>query len=215
MFTGLVAEKGTVVQVVASAGGLRIKVKSPKLAEEVKLGDSVSVNGVCLTAVLIAAPVLEFDAVRETAERTALERLRTGESVNLEPALRVGDRLGGHMVQGHIDGLGVLRSIEKIGFETRLTFSAPPEIMQYIVPKGSIAIDGISLTVAERGSDSFSVAVIPHTLSETTLGEKKSGSFVNLETDIIGKYVFQYVGKAAQSSDQSLLEKLSQGGFLD
>jgi riboflavin synthase len=215
MFTGLIAEKGTVVEASANARGLRIAVRTPGLSGEVKIGDSVSVNGVCLTAVRIAPPVLEFDAVTETAERTALDRLRVGESVNLEPALRVGDRLGGHMVLGHVDGLGRLRKIEKIGSETRLSFTAPPEIMQYIVPKGSIAVDGVSLTIADCGSEGFSVAVIPHTLSSTTLGEKNSGSFVNLETDIIGKYVFQYVGKAAQSTDQSLLEKLSEGGFLD
>ena len=215
MFTGLIAEKGKITRVGPGPGGLRLSVEAPTVAADVKLGDSVAVNGVCLTAVEIAPPMVTFDVVRESVERSTLGSLRPGDSVNLEPALRAGDRLGGHMVQGHVDGIGTVREIRKLGGETVFRFSAPPEIMQYIVEKGSITIDGISLTVADLGADWFSVAVIPHTLSATTLGEISMGSAVNLETDIIGKYVYKFVRGTAKQSDQRLLDKLTEGGWME
>ena len=214
MFTGLIEEKGKITQASPSAGGLRLTVDAPVVSGDIKLGDSVAVNGVCLTAVEIAPPKLTFDVVRETVERSTLKNLRPGNSVNLERPLRVGDRLGGHMVLGHVDGIGTIREIRKSGCETLLRFEAQPEVMQYIVEKGSIAVDGISLTVADLGPSWFTVAVIPHTLAITTLGEDAVGSAVNLETDIIGKYVYKYVNKAG-GSDQRLLNKLSESGFLE
>lgn len=214
MFTGLIEEKGKVVRVSPSSGGLRLTVEAPKVSEDAKLGDSVAVNGTCLTAVEIAPPMLTFDAVRETVERSAIGRLRPGDGVNLERPLRAGDRLGGHMVQGHVDGIGVIREVRRAGTETVFRIEAPPEIMRYVVEKGSIAVDGISLTVADLGSDWFSVAVIPHTLANTTLCEETVSSAVNLETDIIGKYVYKFVSKEEVGSDQRLLDKLAEGGFL-
>lgn len=214
MFTGLIEEKGRITRVSPNSSGLRLAVEAPMIAGDVKIGDSVAVNGVCLTAVVISPPTLEFDAVCETVERTILSRLRPGDPVNLERALRAGDRLGGHIVQGHVDGIGITREIRRAGSDTVFRFEAAREVMQYIVEKGSIAANGISLTVADLGPDWFTVAVIPHTLSSTTLGELTVGSAVNLETDIIGKYVYKFVSKSA-SSDQRLLDKLSEGGFLE
>ncbi len=214
MFTGLIEEKGKVVRVSPGAGGVKLTVQGPMVSEGLKLGDSVAVNGVCLTAVQIAPPMLTFDVVRETVERSTIGRLRPGSSVNLERALRAGDRMGGHMVQGHVDSAGVIRDIRRGGSETVIRFEAPPEVMQLVVEKGSIAVDGISLTVAEVGKEWFEVAVIPHTLAETTLGDAAQGSTVNLETDIIGKYVYKFVSKTEAGGDQRLLDKLAEAGFM-
>ena len=214
MFTGLIEEKGKVIRTEPGPGGMRLTVEAPKVSGDVKLGDSVSVNGACLTAVEVSPPMLKFDVVRETVERSTLGRLRPGDAVNLERPLRAGDRLGGHMVLGHVDGIGTIREIRKSGAETLFRFEAPSEIMRFVVEKGSIAVDGISLTVADVGPSSFSVAVIPHTLENTTLGDASVGGGVNLETDIIGKYVYKLMGKAEPTSDQRLLEKLSEGGFV-
>ncbi|HEY3297306.1 MAG TPA: riboflavin synthase [Armatimonadota bacterium] len=215
MFTGLILEKGKIARISPNAGGLRIVVDAPKISGMIEVGDSVSVNGSCLTAVIISPPVIEFDAVRETVVRTTISGLKPGDRVNLEPALRVGDELGGHMVLGHVDGMGSISGITESGSETRFRIQAGPGIMQYVVEKGSIAVDGISLTVADLNDDWFEVAVIPHTIENTTLAEKRTNNTVNLETDIIGKYVFKYVGKTAGKSDQRLLGKLAEGGFLD
>jgi len=215
MFTGLIEEKAKVIRVEPGVGGIRLLIEAPEVSRDVKLGDSVAVNGACLTAVEISPPMLKFDVVRETIERSTLRHLRPGDAVNLERPLRAGDRLGGHMVLGHVDGIGAVREIRKSGDETIFRFEAPAEIMKYIVEKGSIAVDGISLTVAELGPDWFAVAVIPHTLAGTTLGNAAVGSSVNLETDIIGKYVFKFAGKAAGIADRRLLDKLSEGGFLE
>jgi riboflavin synthase len=212
MFTGLIEEKGKIVRAATSAGGLRLSIEAPKIAAEVAIGDSVSVNGVCLTIVAVRPPVLEFDAVRETVERSTVGMLRSGDGVNLERALRVGDRLGGHMVQGHVDGIGVISEIRSLGSEMLFRFDAPPEIMRCVVEKGSIAVDGISLTVAEVGPSWFRTAMIPHTLASTTLGKKSAGDTANLETDIIGKYVYKFVSGGA---DERLMCKLADGGFLE
>ena len=190
-------------------------VEAAQVSQDIKVGDSVSVSGVCLTVVEASPSMLTFDVVRETVERSALGRLKPGDTVNIERALRAGDRLGGHMVLGHADGVGVVKEIRRAAGETIFRFEAPPEIMQFIVEKGSIAVDGISLTVADLGPSWFTVALIPHTLANTTLGEAAVGSVVNLETDIIGKYVFKFVAKAGGASDDRLLGKLSEGGFLE
>lgn len=213
MFTGLIEEKGIVAGIKPGGKSIRLMVKAPHMASEVIAGESIAVNGVCLTAVSVNPPTIEFDAVRETVERTTLGRLKPGIGVNLERALRLGDRLDGHMVQGHVDGIGVIRGIRKLGDDTVFSISSEPDVMTYIVRKGSITVDGISLTIADVAEDSFSIAIIPHTLQNTTLSEKSSGSAVNLETDIIGRYVYKFMGKT--SSDDSLMRKLAEGGFLE
>ena len=214
MFTGLVEEKGKVVRAEPAGGGLRLTVEARVVSEGTKVGDSIAVNGACLTVIEAAASSLKFDAVRETVERTTIGRLRPGSSVNLERPMKAGDRFGGHMVLGHVDGIGVIREIRKAGTETVFRFEAPPDIMRYVVEKGSIAVDGISLTIADLGPGWFAVAVIPHTLASTTLGEASVGGSVNLETDIIGKYVFKFVNKSAGLEDERLLGKLAEGGFM-
>jgi len=213
MFTGLVEEKGKIVRAQPSANGLRLTVEARVVTDGTVIGDSIAVNGTCLTAVSVSGSMLEFDAVRETVERSTLGDLKPGQPVNLERALRAGARMGGHMVLGHVDGIGVIREIRKAGGETVFRFEASPEVMRFVVEKGSIAVDGISLTIADYGRDWFSVAVIPHTLGATTLGDRSVGGRVNLETDIIGKYVLKFVGKS--DSDDRLMSLLDKGGFLD
>ena len=178
MFTGLVREIGAV----RSLDGGRLVIATSIAAE---LGDSVAVDGVCLTVVANAAGTLAFDAVPETLSRTSLGELAPGSTVNLEPALRVGDALGGHYVQGHVDGVGTFRGVA----DGLHWFDAPPEINRYVVEKGSIAVQGTSLTVAANDDAGFAVALIPHTLEVTTLGRLEPGARVNLEADVLAKYV--------------------------
>ena len=189
MFTGIVRERGRVAAIDGGAEGVRLRVDAPATAAEVSVGDSVAVGGVCLTVVEIAAPQLSFDAVPETLGRTALGRLREGAEVNVEPALRAGEPLGGHVMQGHVDGVGRVRSVEPEGDGSRIWIDAPPAVLRYCVEKGSIAVDGTSLTVAALDDAGFAVALIPHTLSETTLGALRPGDEVNLEADVLAKYV--------------------------
>jgi riboflavin synthase len=185
MFTGLVREVGTV----SSMNGGRLTIDAPETARGVQLGDSVAIDGVCLTVVAFNGATLSFDAVPETLSRTALGTLDQGSRVNLEPALRAGDALGGHYVQGHVDGVGSVQSVEPEGDGRRVRFEASAELLKYIVEKGSIAIQGTSLTVAAVDDTWFEVALIPHTLQATTLGELEPGQTVNLETDVLAKYV--------------------------
>jgi riboflavin synthase len=188
MFTGLVREVGTVVSV---DGGetVRLRLEAPATAHASVVGDSVSVNGVCLTVVAVEDGRLAFDAVPETLTRTSLGSLAGGSRVNLEPALRAGDALGGHYVQGHVDGVGTVRSAEPEGDGRRIWFDAPPELLRYIVEKGSIAVQGTSLTVADLDDHGFAVALIPHTLAATTLGSIVPDDRVNIEVDVLAKYV--------------------------
>ena len=185
MFTGLVREVGTV----ASMNDGRLTIEAPETAREIRLGDSVAIDGVCLTVVAHDATTLGFDAVPETLSRTALGTLDQGSRVNLEPALRAGDPLGGHYVQGHVDGVGSVQSVTPEGEGIRVRFEATPELLRYVVEKGSIAVQGTSLTVAAVDDAGFEVALIPHTLTATTLGGLAPGDPVNLETDVLAKYV--------------------------
>jgi riboflavin synthase len=182
VFTGLVREVGRVV----SFDGGRLRIESSLAAA---VGDSVSVDGCCLTVVDGDGQTLEFDAVPETLARTTLGRLDPGAGVNLEPALRAGEPLGGHYVQGHVDGVGRVRSLEPEGDGARLWVDPPAEVLRYCVEKGSIAVDGVSLTIAGLDDDGFAVALVPHTLAVTTLGTLEPGSEVNLEADVLAKYV--------------------------
>jgi riboflavin synthase len=186
VFTGIVREIGTV----ASFDGSRLVVVAPETASAAVVGDSVSVTGVCLTVVGTDAGQLAFDVVRETLGRTALGRLEPGDAVNVEPSLRVGDQLGGHVVQGHVDAVGRVRSVVPEGDSRRLRVDAPETVVRYCLEKGSIAVDGVSLTVAALDDDEgFEVALIPHTLAATTLGRLEPGDEVNLEADVLGKVV--------------------------
>jgi len=185
MFTGIVREVGTV----EAFDGSRLVVAGPETSAGVAVGDSVSVAGVCLTVVESAEDRLSFDVVPETLARTALDRLEEGDSVNLEPALRVGDPLGGHVVQGHVDAVGRVRSLESEGESRRVWVDAPESVVRYCLEKGSIAVDGVSLTVAALDDDGFEVALIPHTLEVTTLGLLDLGDQLNLETDVLAKVV--------------------------
>ena len=192
MFTGLVADKGTVTSVDATADGVRLAVET-SLAPEIGEGDSVSVNGVCLTATKIADGRFTADVMRETLRRSSLAEVAEGAEVNLELPLRASDRLGGHVVQGHVDGLGTIRDIREDGFSRVVEIAAPAETLRYVVEKGSIAVDGISLTVASVTADTFTVALIPETLERTNLGAASPGQPVNLEVDVLAKYVEKLV----------------------
>ena len=189
MFTGIVRERGRVVSVEGGEGGVRLRIAAPGAAAEAAVGDSIAISGVCLTVVSTADGEVEFDAVAETLRRSSLGRLAPGDSVNVEPALRAGEQLGGHYVQGHVDGVGTVRAVEPEGEGRIVRFTVPLEILRYCVEKGSITVEGVSLTVAEVGSEGFAVALVPHTLAVTTLGELAAGDPVNLEVDVLAKYV--------------------------
>jgi riboflavin synthase len=194
MFTGLVGDLGRVEAVDATGDGARLRVSSP-LARELATGDSVAVNGVCLTATTVDAGAFGADVMHETLRRTALGAVRAGAAVNLELPLRASDRLGGHVVQGHVDGLGTIRSVDADGFASVVWIDAPPETLRYVVEKGSIAVDGVSLTVAGVDADGFAVSLIPETLERTNLGAAVPGTPVNLEVDVLAKYVERLVAR--------------------
>jgi riboflavin synthase len=190
MFTGIVEELGTVRLLTPHATGAQLEVQASLVLEDARIGDSISLNGCCLTVVEVSADSYVVDAVEETLRVTTLGRLRPGDRVNLERSVRLSDRLGGHLVQGHIDAVGTLSGREPLADgSVMLRFEAPSEVLRYVVYKGSIAVDGISLTVASVDSSSFSVAIIPHTQSVTTLGFRQEGDQVNLETDVLARYV--------------------------
>jgi riboflavin synthase len=195
VFTGLVREVGTVV----SFEDGRLRVESSIAAA---IGDSVAIDGVCLTVVDGDRKTLAFDAVPETLSRTTLGRLESGAAVNLEPALRAGEALGGHYVQGHVDGVGRVRSVEPEGDGRRVWVDAPHDILRYCVEKGSIAVNGVSLTLADLDGDGFAVALVPHTLVVTTLGAVALGDEVNLETDVLAKYVEKLTGLRSGDGDE-------------
>jgi riboflavin synthase len=188
VFTGLIADLGTVVAVDATADGARLRVET-ELAGELRDGDSVAVNGVCLTAVGADGDGFGADVMRETLRRSSLGDVASGTRVNLELPLRADERLGGHVVQGHVDGLGSVAGVREDGFARIVAIAADPDLLRYVVEKGSIAVDGISLTVAAVDGDRFEVSLIPETLERTTLGAAAEGSPVNLEVDILAKYV--------------------------
>src|SRR6266851_701049 len=175
MFTGIVREVGRVASLTGDAQGVRLEIEAPETARTTGTGDSIALNGVCLTAVAVVDGRIAFDAVPETLSRTSLDHLEPGARVNVEPSLRVGEQLGGHNVQGHVDGVGRVRRVEPEGEGRRLTIDAPPDLLRYVVQKGSIAVEGTSLTVAAVDDAGFAVALIPHTLTATTLGELEPG----------------------------------------
>jgi len=189
MFTGIVRERGTVVQVDGGAEGIVVRVRAPETAAGVGIGDSVALNGCCLTVVEVSDGTIAFEAVPETLRRSSLGRLAAGSELNVEPALRAGDPLGGHYVQGHVDGVGRVRSLVPEGDGARLWLDAPADVLRYCVEKGSITVEGVSLTIAELDESGFAIALVPHTLAATTLGSLGAGDEVNLEADVLAKYV--------------------------
>jgi riboflavin synthase len=211
MFTGLVEIQGSVTAIQKTGSGICLSIK-PLSDFDLSLGDSVAVNGVCLTVTKHNGDV-SFDISPETMRSTDLGELHNGDRVNLERALRLSDRLGGHIVSGHVDNVGTVREIRQVGEYTFYTFDAPPDILRYVVKKGSIAIDGISLTVVDLDSRSFSVAIIPHTLTATNIGQRRVGDKVNLETDIIGKYVEKLLD--TKDSNANLMNVLREEGFVN
>jgi riboflavin synthase len=195
MFTGIVEATGTVTRNEAKGDLTRLSVEVAGIAAEVAIGDSVAINGACLTVTGTTGAAVHFDAVAETLAKTALGDLETGCRVNLERALVAGGRLDGHIVQGHVDGVGIVRALDRAGDDVRLEVDCGEEIRQFLVSKGSVAIDGVSLTVVDVDDAGFEVALIPLTLEHTTLGDRALGDRVNLEADVLGKYVKRYLDR--------------------
>ncbi|MGI8505905.1 MAG: riboflavin synthase [Solirubrobacteraceae bacterium] len=193
MFTGLVQDLGQISQTASSADGVRLSVASG-LAGELTEGDSVAVNGVCLTATSVGSESFDAEVVNETLQHSSLGEAGPGAVVNLELPLRASDRLGGHVVQGHVDGVGTVLEAAPDGFARRVRIEAPGDLLRYVVAKGSVAVDGVSLTVAECDDTSFTVSLIPETLQRTSLGRARAGTRVNLEVDVLAKYVEKLVG---------------------
>jgi riboflavin synthase len=193
LFTGLVQDLGRIAAVRRSDDGVQLTVDS-ELSEELSEGDSVAVNGVCLTATAVAQGSFDAEVMNETLLRSSLSDAVAGAGVNLELALRASDRLGGHIVQGHVDGVGTIEGVAEDGFARRVRVSAPEDVLRYVVVKGSVAVDGVSLTVAECDDASFTVSLIPETLERTNLGRAEAGTRVNLEVDVVAKYVEKMVG---------------------
>lgn len=214
MFTGIVEEVGIVAAMQRRANSARLTVHAPRVAEEATIGDSIAVNGVCLTVVARESSHLSFDAVPETLNRSNLRFLRTGDGVNLERALAVGQRLGGHFVQGHVDGTGVLQSVTERENARVLCVSAGPELLRYMVPKGSVALDGISLTLVDVEAESFTVWIIPHTYAHTNLRMRRPGDLLNIEIDLLAKYLERLLSAREPKTGLSE-EKLAEAGFID
>lgn len=199
MFTGIIETIGTVVRVEARGDVVQLEIDAGPVVEGVSIGDSVAVDGICLTVTAIDGGHLGFDAIQETLDRTSLGSFEQGSRVNLERAMRADGRLDGHIVQGHVDGTGTVEAFERRGDDVRFVVSCGPEVSEFLVEKGSVTIDGVSLTVVGVQESGFDVALIPHTLEVTTLGEKQTGDQVNLEADVLGKYVKRYLDRISPS----------------
>lgn len=213
MFTGLIEAVGTVAGIERRGAAARLSVEAPFPPAEVNLGDSIAVNGVCLTVVEIKGGTFAFDVSPETVERSAFRTLKSGSRVNLERALRLSDRLGGHIVTGHVDCVAVVAERREASGNIVFAFRIPRESARYLIGKGSVAIDGISLTVNAVSDDDFTVNVIPHTAAQTTLQAKRPGDEVNIETDIIGKYVERLLSAKGEGGGVTL-DLLAKNGFL-
>ena len=215
MFTGIIEELGTVQRLDRGSNSCQITIQADKVLEDVKLGDSIAINGVCLTVTSFDREHFTADMMAETLVKTNLKDLGSGQRINLERASRLGDRMGGHLVQGHVDAVGTIVEQQKVDIAMVLRIKAPEEILRYLVAKGSVAVDGISLTVVAVLADSFTISIIPHTAKMTTLGFKKTGDTVNLEADIIGRYVEKLL-KRSEGKNKSVLSPdfLAEHGFL-
>lgn len=217
MFTGIIVEMGDVVSLLRKHSGASLTVSADQLLKDAAIGDSIAVNGACLTVVSRNGNMLSFDLSDETVSSTILGELRPGDRVNLEPSLRADGKLGGHFVTGHVDTVGRIRSKNIIGDAFKIVIDSPEKVSGLLVEKGSVSVDGISLTVVDVSRDFFSVVIIPHTASLTTMGFKDTGDTVNLEADIIGKYVAKFTGRnktGAGGSDERLLKSLKGAGYI-
>jgi riboflavin synthase len=216
MFTGLIEEIGRVYGIAKSAKSAKITIEAKTVLDGVKLGDSICVSGVCLTVTEFDSEKFSVDVMAESMRRSNLKDLKKGDDVNLERALKVSDRLGGHIVSGHIDGTGKIEAYEKEDNAVWITVSAAPELLKYIIEKGSIAIDGVSLTVASVDNETFRVSIIPHTKDVTTLLRKQPGQEVNLECDMIGKYIEKLMNFGSRPASKSSIDMdfLARNGFL-
>ena len=212
MFTGIIEEVGSLKKLQKEAAGAVFEISCKRVLEGLQIGDSIAANGVCLTATAFTSHSFTAAAMHETLRRSTLGNLHPGSPINLERAMAANGRFGGHMVAGHIDGTGTISNIEKDGNAVWYTLQASPQILRYIVEKGSVALDGISLTVAEVRADYFKVSVIPHTLAQTALAQRRTRDCVNIENDIIGKYVEKLLGTPQKSSGITK-EFLSRYGF--
>lgn len=213
MFTGIIEELGTVGQMDRRPDSIKLTIQARKVLEGTQLGDSIAVNGVCLTVTSMTDSSFTADVMHETMRRSSLSDIKSGSEVNLERAMQVGGRLGGHIVSGHIDGVGHIARIASDGIARVITISIPKDMEPFIVEKGSIAIDGISLTVVSVGNSQFSVSIIPHTMAHTTLIDKHPGAVVNLETDVIGKYVHSFTTAHTGKRSGITMETLLENGF--
>jgi len=215
IFTGIIEELGKINNIKRGSSSFQINIGAKKIISDLKIGDSVAVNGVCLTVVEFSTEHFVADVMPETVEKTSLKYLQHGSIVNLERALRPSDRMGGHIVQGHVDAVGVIAQKEKLDIAIIYRIKAPGYVLRYTVPKGSIAIDGISLTVVDVFTDSFTVSLIPHTAHMTSLGYKKTGDPVNLESDIIGRYIEKLLKpKEDEEKSELNLNFLAENGFI-
>jgi len=199
MFTGIVKELGKIQSIKKSSNSCIFKIVALNTTKDIQEGDSIAINGVCLTVAKLQGNIFEVDVMPETLRKTNLGLLKTGAMVNVESALRLSDRLGGHVVSGHVDGIGKIISKKREGNAINFKIKTSSKITSYFVPKGSVAIDGISLTVIDVSKDLFTVAIIPHTAKMTTLGFKKQGTTVNIEIDLMGKYVKKFLGEKNKS----------------
>lgn len=213
MFTGIIIELGEVTAMERRGGIVHLFLNSKEVIKDAKIGDSISVNGTCLTLVEIKGSSMRFDLSDETLSSTNLGLLKPGDRVNLEPSLRPDSKLGGHFVSGHVDGTGRIRSKTEIGDAFKIEIEIPEKVMHFLVEKGSVAVDGISLTVVDILRDSFTVVIIPHTTRLTTMGFKGPGDTVNVEVDIIGKYVSRFLNKGG-NRDSRLMKTLTEEGFI-
>ncbi|WP_297214179.1 MULTISPECIES: riboflavin synthase [Thermodesulfovibrio] len=216
MFTGIIVELGEVYDIKKLGNSAKLNILSEKVIKDASIGDSISVNGVCLTVTEIERKrgIISFDVSNETLQKTTTGELKKSSPVNLEPALTLNTRIGGHLVSGHVEGIGKIRNIDTIGDYLKIEIEAPQEILKYCIKKGSIAIDGISLTIVEVFSDAFNVVIIPHTAKMTTVGYKKVGDSVNLEPDLIAKYVEKFLSYREQTADEKIMAKLKKHGFI-
>ncbi len=214
MFTGLIETLGVIKTVNSSQKSVIITVKPSKKLENVKIGESISIDGACLTVESVSNHELSFTAVQESLKRTTLSKLSAGSMVNMERALKLGDRLDGHIVQGHVDDVGTISKLEMVGNSLLLSVKVPHILVRFLAEKGSVAVDGISLTIAESKNDVIIISLIPQTLSDTTIVKKRVGDKVNIECDLFARYIFQQLSSnSIENSDDRLMTLLEKNGF--
>jgi riboflavin synthase len=207
MFTGIIEGQGNIAAIRSSGQGNRVTIEAGFSLDQTKVGDSISVNGACLTAVKIEDRRFEVDVSPETLKTTIFDQAKVGDRVNLERAMRFSDRIDGHLVSGHVDGTGILKQREILGNAIIVTIEAAESLTRYMIAKGSVALDGISLTINSSNADSFSISIIPHTAKLTTIGTKNRGDRVNIETDMIGKYVERFLSGVSQTGKDQILKR--------